>query len=50
MKYPRVLLLHMTKVRLDDPVNLLVRTLFGGWPKENIAQIYDLIGLHIIKV
>lgn len=40
MKYPRVLLLHMTKVRLDDPVNLLVRTLFGGWPKENIAQIY----------
>lgn len=40
MKYPRVLLLHMTKVHLDDPANLLVRNLFGDWPKENIAQIY----------
>jgi glycosyltransferase involved in cell wall biosynthesis len=40
MTYPRVLFLHMTKVREQDPQNLLVRTLFGGWPKENLAQIY----------
>lgn len=40
MIYPRILLLHMTKVHSDDPSNLLVRTLFGGWPKSKIAQIY----------
>jgi hypothetical protein len=40
MKYPRVLLLYMTKVHSDDPQNLLIRTVLGDWPKENIAQIF----------
>jgi len=40
MKYPRLLLLHMSKVHADDPYNLLVRNMFGDWPMENIAQIY----------
>ena len=40
MNYPRVLLVHMAKVHADDPINIIVRTLFGDWPRENIAQIY----------
>jgi hypothetical protein len=38
--YPRVLLVHMTRVYQEDAVNLLLRTLFGEWPRENLAQIY----------
>jgi hypothetical protein len=30
----------MTKVYQNDGVNLLIRTLFNEWPKENLAQIY----------
>lgn len=41
MNYPRILLIHMTKVHLDDPSNLLIRTLFGDWPKDKIAQIFS---------
>lgn len=37
---PRVLLVLMTKVRADDPVNLLIRTEFGDWPKDRLAQIH----------
>ncbi len=40
MEYPRVLLIHMTRVHQNDPHNLIVRSLFGGWPTENLAQIY----------
>lgn len=40
VKFPRVLLLNMTKVHSVDAQNLFVRTLFGDWPRENIAQIY----------
>lgn len=40
MKYPRLLLVHMTRVYTDDPYNLLVRNLFSGWPKDSLAQIY----------
>ena len=39
--YPRVLFLHMTKIYLNDPVNLLVRSFFADWPKENLAQVYS---------
>lgn len=39
-KYPRVLLIHMTRVHQDDPQNLMIRSLFGDWPTENLAQIY----------
>lgn len=39
-KYPRVLLIHMTRVYQYDAQNLMVRTLFGDWPKNNLAQIY----------
>jgi hypothetical protein len=30
----------MSKVHHDDPDNLLIRSLFGDWPKENLAQVY----------
>ncbi len=40
MNYPRILFVHMTKVRSEDQLNLLIRSLFGDWPKENIGQIY----------
>ncbi len=39
-KYPKVLLVHLTKVHQKDAVNLMLRNLFGDWPKENLAQIY----------
>ncbi len=40
MSYPRVLLVHMTRVYQHDGVNLLIRSLFGEWPRENLAQIF----------
>lgn len=39
--YPKVLILSMTKIKADESVNLLIRSQFGGWPKNNIAQIYS---------
>ena len=30
----------MTKIFKEDGVNLLIRTLFGEWPREDLAQIY----------
>ena len=40
MEYPRVLLMHLTRVHQYDSANLMVRTLFGDWPKEKLAQVY----------
>lgn len=40
LKYPRVLIVLMTKVKADDPGNMLIRTQFGDWPKDNLAQIH----------
>jgi len=31
----------LTKVKADDPANLLIRTQFGNWPKERLAQIHS---------
>ena len=41
IEYPRVLLVTLPKVMADDPVNLLIRTQFGDWPKERLAQIHS---------
>jgi glycosyltransferase involved in cell wall biosynthesis len=38
--YPRVLIVLMSKVKADDPCNLLIRTQFCDWPKEHLAQIH----------
>jgi len=40
MEYPRVLLMHMTRVYQYDSANLMLRSLFGDWPKEKLAQVY----------
>jgi glycosyltransferase involved in cell wall biosynthesis len=41
MMYPRTLILSIVRVNLADNVNngLLLRNLFGKWPRENLAQI-----------
>ncbi|MEI6513427.1 MAG: glycosyltransferase family 4 protein [bacterium] len=39
-KYPRILIVMMTKIKDDDPVNLLIRTQFSEWPKDHLAQIH----------
>ena len=39
-RYPRVLIVLMTKVKAGDPCNLLIRTQFGDWPKDRLAQIH----------
>ncbi|NTW34217.1 MAG: glycosyltransferase family 4 protein [Bacteroidetes bacterium] len=39
-KYPRLLLVHMSMVKENDPVNLLLRMQFADWPKDKIAQIH----------
>jgi hypothetical protein len=39
--YPRVLIIHLSKVKADDGSNLLIRTQFGEWPKEKLAQIHS---------
>lgn len=31
----------LSKVKADDPVNLLIRTQFGEWPKDRLAQIHS---------
>jgi glycosyltransferase involved in cell wall biosynthesis len=38
--YPRVLIIHISKVKADDGSNLLIRTQFGAWPKEKLAQVH----------
>lgn len=40
-RLPRILIVVMPKVRADDSGNLLIRMQFGGWPKEQLAQIYS---------
>jgi len=40
-RYPRVLLVHMPKVRAEDSANLLIRMQFGNWPKDRLAQIFS---------
>ncbi len=40
-QYPRVLIVLMSKVKADDPCNLLIRMQFGEWPKERLAQIHS---------
>jgi glycosyltransferase involved in cell wall biosynthesis len=39
-QFPRVLMVLMTKVKADDPVNLLIRAQFGNWEKESLSQIH----------
>lgn len=42
-KYPRVLVVAMGRINAVDSDNngLLLRNLFGNWPRENLAQIYS---------
>ncbi len=42
-KYPRVLILSLNRVNAADGSNnsLLLKNLFSGWPRDNIAQIYS---------
>lgn len=45
--YPRVLLVTLVKVKAADSVNILIRSEFGDWPKDRLAQIHaagDLAG------
>ena len=37
---PRILFVLMTKIRKDDPVNLLFRAQFGSWDKKDLAQVH----------
>jgi hypothetical protein len=39
-RYPRVLLVTMVKVNLEDTGNLLIRSEFSNWPKDRLAQIH----------
>lgn len=43
MKYPRVLIAAMGRINATDNANngLLLRNLFGEFPRENLAQIYS---------
>lgn len=43
MYYPRVLIVAKGRINDADTANngLLLRNLFGGWPRENLAQIYS---------
>lgn len=43
MRYPRVLIVVLGKINAADAANngLLLRNLFGNWPKENLAQIFS---------
>jgi len=42
-KYPKVLILSLNRVNAADGSNnsLLLKNLFSGWPRDNIAQIYS---------
>lgn len=43
MTYPRVLIIAMARINSLDTSNngLLLRNLFDGWPRENLAQIFS---------
>ena len=43
MRYPRVLIVALGRINAADTANngLLLRNLFGGWPRENLAQVYS---------
>jgi glycosyltransferase involved in cell wall biosynthesis len=43
MSFPRVLIVALGRINRVDTYNngLLLRNLFGGWPRENLAQIYS---------
>lgn len=41
MRLPRVLIIMQSRVERDDSSNLLIRTLFSGWPTESLGQIYS---------
>ena len=43
MMFPRVLVVSLVRVNAADAINngLLLRSVFGDWPKENLAQIYS---------
>jgi len=43
MIYPRVLIVAMGRINAADTANngLLLRNLFGNWPRENLAQIFS---------
>ncbi len=43
MSYPRVLITALGRINATDSSNngLLLRNLFGAWPKENLAQVYS---------
>jgi len=43
MRYPRVLVVALGRINAADTANngLLLRNLFGRWPRENLAQIYS---------
>ena len=43
IKYPKILVLAMGRINQKDTSNngLLLRNLFAGFPKENLAQIYS---------
>lgn len=43
MKYPRILVVALGRINAADNFNngLLLRNLFGQWPRENLAQIYS---------
>ncbi|NTW73079.1 MAG: glycosyltransferase family 4 protein [Eubacteriaceae bacterium] len=34
-------MVYSTKIKADDGCNLLIRTQFGGWPKNKLAQIHS---------
>src|SRR5664279_3655420 len=42
-KYPRVLVVALGRINTVDSYNngLLLRNLFGSWPREYLAQIYS---------
>jgi len=42
-EYPRMLVVAIGRINAADTVNngLLLRNLFGQWPRENLAQIYS---------
>jgi glycosyltransferase involved in cell wall biosynthesis len=43
MKYPRILVTVLGRINKADTANngLLLRNIFGNWPRENLAQIFS---------
>jgi hypothetical protein len=39
--YPKVLFVLMAKIKIEEPVNLILRTQFAEWPSDHLAQIYS---------